>query len=169
MQTLTKKSIQNTDALFYRAADLFNPCLKVHVDPLPGRPDIITATMKGRPITISGHSDSMYQKPDRVGKTGWTPRRFTFAGRNFVWKQEGGVMSSLKETLWEVEKVWPKPGSKTGKMEDKILERKLAWTDRPSFLNKYYILHIAGGIDQIFQEYLLASHMAREMVEYQTS
>lgn len=78
-------------------------------------------------------------------------------------------MSSFKESLYEVEKVWNKPGSKTGKMEDKTLGRKLAWTERPSFLNKYYILHMVGGIDQMFQEYLLASHMAREMVEYQTS
>lgn len=169
MQTLTRKGTQNTTALFYRAADLFNPALEVFVDPLGSRPDIISATLKGRPITISGPSGSMYQTPDRVGKMGWTPRRFQFAERNFVWKQEGGATSSLKETLWEVEKVWPKPGSKTGKKEDKTLERKLAWTDRPSLLNKYYVLHMAGGMDQIFQEYLLATHMAREMIEFQTS
>lgn len=168
-QTLTRKRVQNTQASFYRASDLFYPVLKIWVDRLPGQPDVISTVIKGRPITITGPGGTMYQSPDREGKTGWTPRRFSFSNRNFVWKQEGSPTSNLKETLWEVEKVWPKPGSKTGKKDDKTLERKLAWTERPTILNKYYILHIAGGIDQVFQEYLLATHMAREMLEYQTS
>jgi hypothetical protein len=169
MQTLTHKGLQNTAGAMYRCSDLFVPIIQIQIDPVPGRPDAMMAAFTGRSIHIQTKDGVRTERPDRVGKIGWTPRRFTYGGRKFVWKQEGMSTNSMKESLFEVEKEWPKPGSKTGKIEDKTVARKLMWSERPSLLNKYYILHFAGGLDQFFMEYLLASQLARQVAEWQTS
>jgi hypothetical protein len=170
MQTLTHKNTQNSRALMYRASDLSNPCARISIQPLPGRPSVLSCVLTGRPITITMAAGGVTtESPDRTGKTGWTPRRFNYGGRRFVWKQNGSASSTMNEELWEVEKEWPKLGSKTGKVEDKTLGRRLVWHERTSLRRNYNTFHFAGGMGQLFEEYLLASQLARMVVEMQTS
>lgn len=68
------------------------------------------------------------------------------------------------EALYEVKKEWPLPGSKTGKKGDECFTKKLAWTELKMGMKKVAILHVAGGVDQVFREFILASWMTREMV-----
>lgn len=146
MPILTRKGTQNCNGLFYRTENLFEPIMQVQVFPLTARPTPSQCISIGRPIQITGPSGITTERPDRINRNGWTPRRFDFGNRNFVWKNEGSPTSSFNETLFEVEKAWAKPGSKTGKMEDKTL-RKLCWMEKRSFRNKYVTVHFAGGID----------------------
>ncbi|KAJ5423869.1 hypothetical protein N7491_009085 [Penicillium cf. griseofulvum] len=70
----------------------------------------------------------------------WSPRRFEYGGRNFVWKtaaaegkKEGGMFGSFGiawETLYETKRVWAKTGSRTGKMEDEIVGPRLCWGEK---------------------------------------
>ncbi|KAL4913698.1 hypothetical protein BDW62DRAFT_205260 [Aspergillus aurantiobrunneus] len=69
----------------------------------------------------------------------WSPRRFQYGGRNFVWKSgradgksaDGGLFKSFAwETLYETRRVWPKDGSRTGKMEDETVGPRLCWGEK---------------------------------------
>jgi hypothetical protein len=166
MQTILRRHKQNTSGAFYRASDLIRPAIEVGIDPIPGRPDKFELYLTGRPITMKCGNRVRVETPDRVKRTAWTPRRFYYGGRRFVWKQDT-IIGKLKETLYEVEKEWPKPGSKTGKKEDTTLERRLMWSKTSSIASKYHVLHFAGGLDQLFIESLLASQMGRMIVENQ--
>lgn len=85
-----------------------------------------------------------------------------------MWKQDN-VQGKLNEVLYEVEEEWPKPGSKTGKKEDKTLDRRLMWSEKNNISSKPHVLHFAGGMDELFIEYLLASQMARMIVDHQNN
>jgi hypothetical protein len=80
----------------------------------------------------------------------------------FLWRPEIRLDWGL-ETLYEVEKEWLKPGSKTGKMEEKTLGRKLFWGQYQTN-NQVGTIHFAGGIDQAFQEYMLASQLTKLII-----
>lgn len=65
------------------------------------------------------------------------------------------------QELHEVSKVWPKPGSRTGKKDHQTLGRKLCWGDHTLGLKKVGVIQMVGGLDQMFREYLLASQLSR--------
>ena len=85
------------------------------IEGLKGKPAYSRVVENGRPMYISAGMSEIKESPDRVDRKGWTPRRFVYGGRRFVWKQETrmGAHHICEEELWEVEKEWPKPGSKT--------------------------------------------------------
>ncbi|KAJ5782883.1 hypothetical protein N7457_004657 [Penicillium paradoxum] len=71
----------------------------------------------------------------------WSPRRFEYGGRNFVWKNaaaegkkgDGGMFGKWGfawEALYETKRVWAKEGSRTGKMEDETVGPRLCWGRR---------------------------------------
>ncbi|KAL3489273.1 hypothetical protein BJX62DRAFT_156931 [Aspergillus germanicus] len=100
----------------------------------------------------------------------WSPRRFEYGGRNFVWKSgradgksaDGGLFKSFTwETLYETKRVWPKAGSKTGKMEDETVGPKLCWGEKGGGNGASHSIHMVGGLDLQFREHLLASQLAR--------
>ncbi|TQB77501.1 hypothetical protein MPDQ_000041 [Monascus purpureus] len=100
----------------------------------------------------------------------WSPRRFQYGGRNFVWKSgradgkraDGGVFRSFAwETLYETKRVWPKSGSKTGKMEDETAGPRLCWGEKGRENGALSSIHMVGGLDMQFREHLLAAQLAR--------
>lgn len=100
----------------------------------------------------------------------WSPRRFQYGGRNFVWKSgradgkraDGGVFRSFAwETLYETKRVWPKSGSKTGKMEDETVGPRLCWGEKGRENGALSSIHMVGGLDMQFREHLLAAQLAR--------
>ncbi|KAL2813930.1 hypothetical protein BDW59DRAFT_154583 [Aspergillus cavernicola] len=99
----------------------------------------------------------------------WSPRRFEYGGRNFVWKgradgksADGGVFKSFMwETLYETKRVWAKSGSRTGKMEDETVGPKLCWGEKGGGNGATHSLYMVGGLDLQFREHLLAAQLAR--------
>jgi len=69
------------------------------------------------------------------------------------------------ETLYEVRSESPMHGSKTGKMEDQTFERPIAWIRYKSGLEKFAIVGMTGGLDQLFQEFILTSALSKRIVE----
>ena len=143
MEGLLRKGLQTAIASLYRASDLLNPCVNVRIEGLKGKPAYSGVVENGRPMYISAGMGEIKESPDRVDRKGWTPRRFVYGGRRFVWKQETrmGAHDICEEELWEVEKEWPKPGSKTGKVEEKTTGTKLLWHDKVSLFT-YIMLYI---------------------------
>lgn len=103
------------------------------------------------------------ETPDRQRHLMWnTPRRFVFGGRRFVWKplnMAKGYVRSSDNALFEYKTTTPKDGSKTGKMDDDALTRKLFWTE-----NHEKIAFSAAGLDPLLKEYLLAIVMTKSLV-----
>ncbi|KAJ5529197.1 hypothetical protein N7527_002590 [Penicillium freii] len=101
----------------------------------------------------------------------WSPRRFEYGGRNFVWKsaaaegkKEGGMFGSFGipwETLYETKRVWAKSGSRTGKMEDEIVGPRLCWGEKKGGNGADHSIHMVGGLDLYFREHLLAVQLSR--------
>ncbi|KAL2808960.1 hypothetical protein BJX63DRAFT_445554 [Aspergillus granulosus] len=104
----------------------------------------------------------------------WSPRRFEYGGRKFVWKNarvdgdgkskpaDGGLFKSFAwETLYETERVWRKAGSQTGKMEDKIVSTKLCWGEKGGVNKADHTIYMGAGLDVQFREHLLAVQLAR--------
>lgn len=101
----------------------------------------------------------------------WSPRRFEYGGRNFVWKsaaaegkKEGGMFGSFGiawETLYETKRVWAKSGSRTGKMEDELVGPRLCWGEKKGGNGADHSIHMVGGLDLYFKEHLLAVQLSR--------
>jgi hypothetical protein len=101
----------------------------------------------------------------------WSPRRFEYGGRNFVWKnaaaegkKEGGMFGSFGfawETLYETKRVWAKAGSRTGKKEDEIVGPRLCWGEKKGGNGADHSIHMVGGLDMYFREHLLAVQLSR--------
>ncbi|KAE8139291.1 hypothetical protein BDV38DRAFT_242240 [Aspergillus pseudotamarii] len=100
----------------------------------------------------------------------WSPRRFKYGGRSFVWKSgradgksaDGGLFRSFSwETLYETKRVWPKEGSRTGKMEDETVGPRLCWGEKGGGNGAVHSIYMVGGLDLQFREHLLASQLAR--------
>ncbi|PVF92679.1 hypothetical protein CPB86DRAFT_790938 [Serendipita vermifera] len=86
----------------------------------------------------------------------WWPRRFTYGDRRFVWRWEG---------VFEVEKEWADPNSKTAKILDQTNKRPLLTAKFKLARKKVYTINIVGGLDQLFREYLLTSYLTPSIVE----
>ncbi|KAL5334339.1 hypothetical protein BJX70DRAFT_402706 [Aspergillus crustosus] len=100
----------------------------------------------------------------------WSPRRFKYGGRNFVWKgartdgkpASNGVFKSWAwEALYETKRVWAKDGSRTGKMEDETVGPALFWGEKGGTNGAAHTIHLVGGLDMQFREHILASQLAR--------
>ncbi|CAI7623560.1 unnamed protein product [Penicillium glandicola] len=102
----------------------------------------------------------------------WSPRRFEYGGRNFVWKSaaaegkkpERGMFGSFGfawETLYETKRVWAKSGSRTGKMEDETVGPRLCWGEKKGGNGADHSIHMVGGLDLYFREHLLAAQLSR--------
>lgn len=107
---------------------------------------------------------AVFEAPDRGAKTkNWSPRRFTYGGRKFVWKseKESSLIKRMEwETLHEYAKVTPLEGSKTGKMDDDAGE-KLVWGEKGGGRGVEATMYFKGGMDQKFVEHCLASQLAK--------
>jgi hypothetical protein len=146
---------------FHRSSEFTTPCIQVAVTGVKMGYSKYDTMLKGRPMQFYTSTPRVIrEEPDRLDKKGWGPRRFTYGGRQFAWVTESND-EGMPQSLYEIESVWPKPGSKTGKKEHKVVGRKLAWGENKMALKKLCVLHIAGGTDQLFREYILASQLTR--------
>ncbi|KAL8942682.1 MAG: hypothetical protein Q9211_001280 [Gyalolechia sp. 1 TL-2023] len=158
MQTVWSNEVPITGAVLRRAGEF-----------IPGAGAIQVAIRKTRGGSFNLEMESLTtgkttEMPDRGEHTkDWSPRRFEYGGRQFVWKDEGTAKfgKSPWETLYETKRVWPKEGSKTGKKEDETEGRKLFWGVSHGGLHADHTLYFAAGMDQGFREHLLASQLAR--------
>lgn len=57
--------------------------------------------------------------------------------------------------------MWPKHGSKTGKMEDETVGSKLCWGEKGGGNGATHSIYMVGGLDLQFREHLLAAQLAR--------
>lgn len=155
---------QVTSAEFYRVAEFPTPCISVLLSGIEKKDS--NAAYKSRCIHLRGpFSQPIKEYPDRQQKVPWSPRRFTYGGRRFVWKPGDPHDDLMPETLYEYSKDWAKPGSRTGKRLDDARPRKLVWGEKSkaSKVLGSYTIHFAGGMDQVFREILLASQMVRQV------
>jgi len=160
MQAIWSIDIPITEALLRRAGEFLPGAGAVHVNIIKTKGGSFQLEMENLstgPVT---------ETPDRGGKTKhWSPRRFEYGGRKFVWKgdKNGGVFGTKFkwETLHETRKVWPAEGSKTGKMGDETVGEKLCWGVKNSGMKVSHTLYFAGGLDQYFREHLLASQLSK--------
>ena len=155
----TKYPLYVNEAFVFRAADYPNPAFTLV--PYIMKPSSIVG--EGIPIAtlvhgIAGVDQPILEIPDRLGKR-WGPCRFTYGGRTFVRKplQEGKPQSG--DSVHEYTKTWPKPGSKTGKLQDDSSNKSL-------FNIKYSIRSTqsasgAVGLDPLFKEYLFAVQLMK--------
>lgn len=147
-----------------RAAEYYSTVAHIGIAPITPVTNSDTASRTvGRPLTItSGTGTTIIDAPDRQGK-GWAPRRFTYGRRRFVWKNNPKIMGL--EQLYEVKKEWPVEGSKTGKRMDETFGRPLCWGETKLAMSKLSTIHMAGGLDQLFREFILASIVTQMTVE----
>lgn len=121
--------------------------------------------------TVPPDGGQIVEIPDgELQRKDWSPRRFQYGGRNFVWKSgradgktmDGGLFRSFTwETLYETKRVWPKDGSRTGKMDDETVGPKLCWGEKGGGNGATHSIYMVGGLDLQFREHLLAAQLAR--------
>lgn len=154
---------QVTAADFFRVAEYPQPCISILLSGIDKRD--AKAAYKSRCIHLRGpFSTPIKEYPDRQQKIPWSPRRFTYGGRRFVWKPGDPHDDVMPETLYEFQRDWAKPGSRSGKRNDDARPTKLVWGEKKRKGKvESYTIHFAGGVDQVFRELLLASQMARQV------
>lgn len=147
-----------------RAAELGNDCAVIDVTPIIPRGDSSTVNgMTRRPMTIRTTTQTTIEdKPDRLDKH-WTPRRFIYGGKRFVWKQD----TQGDQQLFEVEREWLDPASKTGKLLDQTNSRRLVLVEIKVAIAKACTIIMVGGLDQMFREYILASVVSQHLIQYE--
>lgn len=170
LETSHRGDSQVNAADFFRVAEFPVPCISIMLSGIDKK-RISTdsskdAAYKSRCMHLKGpFSQPIKEYPDRQQKIPWSPRRFTYGGRRFVWKAGDPDDDTMPETLYEYQKDWAKPGSRTGKRcDDAKPMTKLVWGEKKKQgkLDSYTI-HFKGGMDQVFRELLLASQMARQV------
>ncbi|KAF2132896.1 hypothetical protein P153DRAFT_283228 [Dothidotthia symphoricarpi CBS 119687] len=155
---------------FFRVAEFPQPCISILLSSSDQKQCTSQpskdAGYKSRCIHIRGpFCQPIKEYPDRQRKIPWSPRRFTYGGRRFVWKSSDAHDDTMIETLYEFQRDWAKPGSRTGKRcDDARPMTKLVWGEkkRKGMVDSYKI-HFMGGMDQVFREILLASQMVRQV------
>lgn len=159
LQAPKRRRYQLGIVTLHRSTNFTAPCVHVQIEPVRPERHSSIAILKGRSQKLYGHSlRPVIEKQDRVERD-WGNRRFHFAGREFVWETQKNPFTP--DTLFEVERSWPKAGSKTGKREHKVVGRRLVWGELRTGMKKTGLIHMVGGLDQVFVEYVLASQLAR--------
>ncbi|PVF92820.1 hypothetical protein CPB86DRAFT_790772 [Serendipita vermifera] len=164
-------------AVFARASEYSKDIAIIDMAPInPKKYTEQWAHLVGRTMTILwGPTGTTTQvipdRQDRINSTygflptsSWAPRRFTWGGKRFVWK---GLKDAAfeEEKLYEVKKEWPDPKSKTGKIADETHERPLVIAKKIVMGQRMGTFTVVGGLDQNFREFLIATYLAKVMVE----
>ncbi|KAF1839998.1 uncharacterized protein K460DRAFT_371961 [Cucurbitaria berberidis CBS 394.84] len=169
LETSHRGDSQVNAADFFRVAEYPQMCISILLSGIDKKrissDSSKDAAYKSRCIHLRGpFSQAIKEYPDRQQKIPWSPRRFTYGGRRFVWKQGDPHDDAMPETLYEYQKDWAKPGSRTGKRCDDAKPIKLVWGEKKKKGKvDSYTIHFRGGMDQVFREILLASQMARQV------
>ncbi|KAF8148077.1 hypothetical protein B0H34DRAFT_679996 [Crassisporium funariophilum] len=153
--------LQITSCSMSRASAYHEPCAKVQIGRV--NPNLPGGTVHvGRPITITtGLNTTVVDKPDQVERK-WAPRRFTYGKRRFVWRGNSKLLT--QETLYEVKSETPGTGDRAMKTENEIFARPIAWLRFKLGMEKVATIGMVGGLDQLFQEFILADAVTRTMI-----
>lgn len=167
LQAPKRSRYQIQQTTLHRSTEFLNPCARVLITPVRTTDALRPEYWKGRPLQVFGLTGRpVTEQPDRLERVGWGPRRFSYGGRNFVWMTESGNGKDEypPQTLYEVSKVWPKAGSRTGKKEHSVIGPKISWGEGKLGLSKCGKICIADGVDQLFREYILAVQLTRTAI-----
>jgi hypothetical protein len=155
LQGLKRHRYQVAQTTLSRATEFTSPCVQTFVAGVPSTGSRLDGGI-GRQLThITSSPLPVVDKPDRTKHIKWEPRRFTWGGRNFVWKQGNSITQT---ELCEIKREWPKPGSKTGKMLDECFE-PIVHAQTKFALKKAAVVTFRYGCgeDFLFRELVLAS------------
>jgi hypothetical protein len=167
LEAIQRIAHQVKAATLRRISESMTPCVHVKITAITTQSNKGYQAGMGRPLTFhTSGSVVIKEEPDRLDTFGWGNRRFTYGGRQFVWVTEDKKGDYAPQSCYEVEKVWPKEGSKTGKKEHKLVDpgRPITWGDFKMGLKKAAVIYMVGGLDQVFREYLLASQLTRLLI-----
>ncbi|KAF9044077.1 hypothetical protein BJ165DRAFT_180564 [Panaeolus papilionaceus] len=158
-----------------RSTEYESACAVIDVQHLEGSmkgSDVVGNARTGRTLTITTSQDipTRTDTPDRAllkhHKSTWTPRRFSYGGRRFVWREvDGDEIGETEDLLFELKKEWLNADGQTGK--DRTFDRPIACVSRggcTSTTLKAFTISISGDVDPLFQEFILASAGGKEMV-----
>lgn len=163
LQGLKRRRYQVTKTSLSRATEFTSPCVETVVTPVQSTGSSYDGAI-GRQLThFTSSALPVIDKPDRTKHIDWQPRRMTWGGRSFVWKQGKGV---LEKELCEVKKEWPQPGSKTGKMLDETFEPIVHAQIKVALKKTSIVTFRYGcGTDFLFRELVLASLLTSQFVQ----
>lgn len=162
LSSFKRNKMQVSVCSLARAAEYHSMCAHIIVTPVRPRQFRSEGCMVGRPFSITTSTGTTIKvEPDRLEKMSWTPRRFSYGGRRFVWREMKG---STVEALYEVKKEWADPNSKTGKRLDETFERPLMWGEGKIAMHKICTIHMVGGLDLLFREFLLADLVTQRLI-----
>ena len=82
-----------------------------------------------------------------------------------MWKDESKGLKEM-ESLYEVRSETRIHGSKTGKVQDETFERAIAWIRYKFAEEKIAVVGMAGGLDQLFQEFILAGALSKRAIQF---
>ncbi|KAF2708907.1 hypothetical protein K504DRAFT_491548 [Pleomassaria siparia CBS 279.74] len=104
----------------------------------------------------------LVDKPDRTKHVKWEPRRFTWGGRQFVWKR---TYKTLETEQCEIKRECPQPRSKTGKILDECFE-PIVYVQTNSTMKKSCVatFRYNCGNHFLFREWVLASCFTYQFV-----
>lgn len=141
-----------------RATEYHTVCNKVYLEQITNNVTAITGTL----LTITTAAGTTRDdRPDR--KKQWAPHRFTYGNRRFVWKDKSKKLKGM-ESLYEVRSESLVHGSKTGKVQDETFESPIAWIQYKIASEKIGVVGMVGGLDQLFQEFILASALSKRVI-----
>jgi hypothetical protein len=147
-----------------RAAEYHSVCVRVVVTPIVHPPTRLLGTFVGRPLTLTTETGTtIISAPDRQERPLWTPRRFIYGRREFVWKKDDTQRGNW-EVLFEVKRRWTESEGKAGKTFDETFDRPLVWCQGALSTRKVCTIHMVGGLDMLFRELLLADLLSRRLV-----
>ncbi|KAK6496897.1 hypothetical protein TWF481_001877 [Arthrobotrys musiformis] len=147
---------------FYRATEFIMPCIDINISPVASTGDRKLSAMKSRSIEYNASSGSrpIIERPDPLERRTWGSQRFSYAGRSFAWITPEAKGDLQLPTLYEVEN---KVGSGNSNGEAKVIGNELSWASGvfKSGQDAFATATVLGGVDQLFEELLLASQMTK--------
>lgn len=147
-----------------RAAEYYSECSRIIVTPIVHPSFRIHGTFTGRPLTHKTETGTtITSTPDRSRETLWTPRRFTYGRRKFVWKKDNGQRGNW-EKLFEIRKQWEVCERGIVNTSDETFDKPLVWCEGKFSPRKVCTIHMVGGLDLLFREFLLADLLTRRLV-----
>ncbi|EPS44420.1 hypothetical protein H072_1614 [Dactylellina haptotyla CBS 200.50] len=155
-----KEQLDNVS--FYRSTEFAKPCISVNIASVQATGNKAFASLKGRPIEyITANSiRPVVEMPDILEERPWGPQKFLYGGRNFAWVTPETLNGLQLPVLYETESVWSET-KKNERKEHAVVGKRLCWGDFKSGIETAATVEIAGGVDQLFEELLLASQMTK--------
>ncbi|CAG8587679.1 14242_t:CDS:2 [Acaulospora colombiana] len=181
LSALKRFNYQISEMRMSRAAEYGEDCVVVDIDPINPKGYSAGEFLSAHLISAGVGREHNAAKNGRLGRSmtfrttatstpitetldgsverkEWWPRRFTYGNRRFVWRREA------LEGLFEVEKEWSHPDDTSEAILDQTHGRSLLTSVPKLARKKLCTINIVGGLDQQFREYLLASHLAPQII-----